>query len=157
MSKPTVYVETTVIGHIAGRLQSDIVVAARQYASARWWESKDRFVPFVSQLVVEECSAGDPSAAAERLTLIQGIPLLEIVDATDQLARAIIREHGVPETEPRDASHIAIAAIAGVQYLLIWNFRHIGNPSTRKLIEEICRAAGYSLPVICSPDELLEI
>jgi hypothetical protein len=125
MSNPTVYVETTVIGHAAARLQSDIVVAARQYASIRWWESKDRYSLFVSQL--------------------------------DQLAQELIRRHGVPETEPRDASHIAIAAVSGVQYLLTWNFRHIGNPSTRKLIEDICQSNGYALPVICSPDELLEI
>lgn len=30
MSRPTVYVETTIIGHLAARQQADFVVAARQ-------------------------------------------------------------------------------------------------------------------------------
>ncbi len=38
MSNPSVYVETTVVGHIAARQQSDIVVAARQLVSNRWWQ-----------------------------------------------------------------------------------------------------------------------
>ena len=33
MNKPSVYFETTVVGHIAARQQSDIIVAARQLSS----------------------------------------------------------------------------------------------------------------------------
>ena len=36
MSKPTVYIETTVIGHIAAWDQADVLVAARQLQSRRW-------------------------------------------------------------------------------------------------------------------------
>ncbi|HUG70899.1 MAG TPA: hypothetical protein VMM76_24335 [Pirellulaceae bacterium] len=42
MSNPTVYLETTVIGHIAARQQSDVLVAARQLTSLRWWAVRDR-------------------------------------------------------------------------------------------------------------------
>ena len=59
MSNPTVYLETTVIGHIAARQQSDVVVAARQLTSLRWWAVRDRYELAVSQIVVDECSAGD--------------------------------------------------------------------------------------------------
>jgi GrpB-like predicted nucleotidyltransferase (UPF0157 family) len=31
-------------------------------------------------------------------------------------------------SNPRDAFHIAIAAVHGVQYLATWNFKHIANP-----------------------------
>lgn len=61
----------------------------------------------------------------------------------------------VPRTEPRDAAHIALAAANGVQFLVTWNFRHIGNAVRWRDIERICRVAGFEPPTICSPDALL--
>ena len=155
MSNPTVYVETTVVGHIAARQQSDIIVAARQLSSRRWWDIRERFRLVVSQIVVDECSAGDSFAASERLQLIDGIQVLAVSADARHLADELMIKHGVPETEPRDALHIAISAVNGIQYLLTWNFRHIANAETRATIEQICRDCGYAPPSICSPDELL--
>ncbi len=71
------------------------------------------------------------------------------------LAMALTDQNGIPKSEPRDALHIAIATVGGLQYLLTWNFRHIANPNTRGLIARICEDAGYVPPIICSPDELM--
>ena len=155
MNNLTVYVETTVIGHIAARQQSDIVVAARQLSSQRWWTVRDGYKLVVSQIVVDECSAGDTSAASERLDLIAGIPILAVSSEAKQLADHLIHGNGVPASEPRDALHISIAAVNGIKYLATWNFRHIANAETREVIEQICRDNGYVPPLICSPDELL--
>ena len=155
MNNPTVYVETTVIGHIAARQQADILVAARQLTSQRWWAVRDQYTLVVSQIVVDECSAGDSSAALERLSLIAGIPILAVSPNARELAGKLMLEHGIPASEPRDALHIAIAAVNGIQYLVTLNFTHIANAETRATIEEICRDCGYVPPLICSPDELL--
>ena len=56
----------------------------------------------------------------------------------------------------RDAAHIAIATVNGVDFLATWNFKHILNPSTQHLIETICRDAGYEPATICTPEQLLE-
>jgi hypothetical protein len=156
MNRPTVYLETTVIGHLAARVHSNIVVAARQLSSQSWWSIRDNYEVYVSQIVIDECSAGDPTAASERHNLIQGIAVLDIKPEAEALAMALTNLHGIPKSEPRDALHIAIAAVGGLQYLLTWNFRHIANPSTRVLIARICEDAGYVPPIICSPDELME-
>ena len=37
MTKPTVYLETTVIGHLVGRIVADPVVAGRQTTTRNWW------------------------------------------------------------------------------------------------------------------------
>ncbi|MCO6455000.1 MAG: type II toxin-antitoxin system VapC family toxin [Pirellulaceae bacterium] len=155
MNNPTVYVETTVIGHIVARQQADILVAARQLTSQRWWSVRDRYELVVSQIVVDECSAGDTSAASERLALIAAIPILAVSSDAKDLADELMLQHGIPATEPRDALHIAIAAVNGIQYLVTLNFTHIANAETRATIEQICRGCGYIPPVICSPDELL--
>ena len=97
MKNLTVYVETTVIGHIAARQQSDIVVAARQLSSQRWWAARDGYELVVSQIVVDECSAGDTAAASERLELIAGIPILAVSTEAKQLADRLIHGSGVPD------------------------------------------------------------
>ena len=143
------------IGHIAARQQSDITVAARQLASLTWWNRRHEYDLFLSQIVLDECRSGDPAAAKERLELVAGIIPLDVTVQADELALALISGFGIPATEPRDAMHISIAAVNGIQYLLTWNFRHIANPSTRNLIDRVCRDCGFTPPIICSPDELL--
>ena len=155
MTTPTIYIETTVIGHIAARQQSDITVAARQLASLTWWNRRHEFDLFVSQIVLDECRSGDSGAAIERIELVRGIAILDVTPQADDLAAALISDYGIPATEPRDALHISIAATNGIQYLLTWNFRHIANPSTRNKIDFICRECGFAPPIICSPDELM--
>ena len=110
MTKPTIYLETTVVGHIAARQQSDITVAARQLASLTWWDRRSEFDLFVSQIVLDECRSGDSGAAIERLELVRGITILDVTPQADDLAAALISGHGIPVTEPRDALHISIAA-----------------------------------------------
>jgi hypothetical protein len=56
----------------------------------------------------------------------------------------------------RDAAHIAVAAVHGVNYLLTWNCRHIANAQILKRIQMICDNFGFEMPLICTPEELLE-
>jgi hypothetical protein len=81
--------------------------------------------------------------------------LLTASDDVQLLADQLIDCRGIPKTEPRDALHISLAAVNGIQYLVTLNFTHIANAETRLLIEQICRDSGYTPPLICSPDELL--
>ena len=152
----TVYLETTIIGHIAGRLHPDPFVAARQQVTRDWWlKNAPKYAVFISQLVLDECGDGDPTAAAERLNVVDGLDMLELSDDVDTLASTLIAGQAIPASEPRDAFHIAISAVNGVQYLLTWNFKHIANASLRSSIEQICRETGFEPPIICTPDELM--
>jgi len=108
----------------------------------------------VAGLVLDECAGGDPSAAAERFQEIQGVDLLASAAEVDDLAKALIAGKAIPASEPRDAFHVAIAAVHGIDYLLTWNFKHIANASLRHRIEQVCRDAGFEPPIICTPDEL---
>jgi hypothetical protein len=151
----TVYVETTVVGSIAGRLHPNPLIAARQEASRKWWSNaRSQFQLFVSQLVVDECLAGDPDAAQERVDELTEIPRLQITDAAKHVADALMDRKAIPASEPRDALHIGIAAAHGVQYLVTWNFKHIANATLRDRINEVCRDVGYEPPIICTPEEI---
>ena len=81
--------------------------------------------------------------------------VLGLTSEAKSLATELILRHGIPGSEPRDALHISLAAVHGIQFLVTWNFRHIANAETRATIEQICRDCGFNPPSICSPDELL--
>lgn len=110
---------------------------------------------FISQVVVRECQAGDPRAAAERLQALQDFPLLEQTDEATKLAEALMKQVPLPDKAAVDAMHIAVATVHGTDYLLTWNCTHIANAALRDPIEAVCRASGYEPPVICTPEELL--
>lgn len=151
----TAYLETTVIGHLVGHLRRNSIIATRQAFTRQWWKtasSQYRFV--VSQLVIEECSHGDPIVARERLEMIESLPLLDVSEAVDRLANELMARGAVPSTEPRDAFHVAVAAVNGIQYIVTWNFKHIANARMRLRIETVCRDAGFEPPIICTPEEL---
>lgn len=153
----TIYVETTVIGNVAGRIQSNPTVARRQHLTREWWKTaQSRYRLLISQLTLDECGAGDPSADGERLNVVAKIELLGESTEAENLALMLVECEAVPVSQPRDALHIATAAVNGVQYIVTWNFKHILNPHLQHKIAGTCRDAGYVPPVICTPEQLLE-
>ncbi len=113
----SVYLETSVIGYSASRPGSDIVFASNRLLTLRWWDDhRERFDLFVSEAVVDECSAGDPVAASERLVFLDEIPVLAINSDTQILAQDLLRRVGLPPKAAIDAIHIAIAAQNKMDY-----------------------------------------
>ena len=150
-----VYVETSVVSYYTARLSRDIVTAARQTITQEWWdEARERYEIYISTLVVEEAKTGDSEAARKRLTAISGLPILEINNAAEELAKRLVAEELIPETSAEDALHIALATVHGMDFLLTWNFRHINNAEMKAKIRAAIEALGYQCPIICSPEEL---
>ena len=150
-----VYIETTVVGNIAGRIHPNADVASRQRITREWWSTATiRYRIVTSRLTLDECGDGDLAAATERLEILQGIPLLDESDDAETLAELLIDRKAIPASEPRDALHIATAATNGVQFIATWNFKHILNPHLQAQIAGTCREAGFIPPVICTPEQL---
>ena len=124
----TVYVETSIVSHASAWPSSDTQTAAIQHQARQWCSTKrSSFELVTSQLVIDEASAGDPVAAAERLKLLDGVPTVAIDDEVRALAREIVSAALMPHKAAADALHVAAAAVAGIQYLLTLNCRHIAN------------------------------
>ena len=112
--KPSVYIETSVIGYLTSWPHEDVTVAGHQNTTKQWWSTAaERFDLFVSQLVVRECSDGDADAVKDRLSSIDNISVLPITPDAETLAGALIQGHAVPGSQPNDALHIALAAVHG--------------------------------------------
>ncbi|MBS0260763.1 MAG: type II toxin-antitoxin system VapC family toxin [Planctomycetes bacterium] len=152
--KPRVYIETTIPSYLTAWPSRDLLRAAQQQLTREWWERRTEFELFISPLVLIECQAGDPKAAAERLAAVTGLSLLDPTEDVAILAETLITSLAIPPRAAADAVHIATAAVHGMQYLLTWNCTHIANVTFRPRIEAACRAAGCEPPLICTPQEL---
>ncbi|HZV03472.1 MAG TPA: type II toxin-antitoxin system VapC family toxin [Gemmataceae bacterium] len=153
-----IYVETTFVSYLTARPSRDLIVAAHQQLSHDWWDHcRNDYELCISQLVLQEAGDGDPQAAQERLKVLATMSLLEITEEAVELAEELVRAGALPEKAENDALHIAIAAAHRIPYLLTWNCRHMANATIRRQIEAICAGKGYKAPVICTPEELMEV
>lgn len=154
---PKVYLETSVISYLVSRPSRDLIIVANQQTTQEWWLTRRQYFDlFISQLVTQEVSAGDPILAQQRQQLLQGIPLLELREDALNLATALVSKGPLPSKAAEDALHLAVATVNGMDYLLTWNFKHLANATMRFQIERACRLNGYEPPIICAPLELME-
>ena len=136
--KPSVYLETSVIGYLTSRPSRDIVTAAHQQITLEWWEDqRTKFALVLSQFVLQEVGTGNQEFAARRLAIVQNIPILPATPEALALAQMLTKNGPLPKKSEVDAMHLAKAAM-------------------RPRIESLCRQAGYEPPIICTPEELME-
>jgi predicted nucleic acid-binding protein len=151
-----IYIETTIPSYLTARPSRDIVQAARQQLTREWWEVERRNYDLcISQIVLDEAAAGDAEAAQRRMAVIDTLPLLDLTFEVDGLAGTIMQSGLLPISASRDAVHIAVTAVHQVHFLLTWNCRHIANATIFRDLQHIIMSAGYDVPVICTPEELL--
>jgi hypothetical protein len=154
----TVYVETSIVGYLTARSRDAVIFQARQELTRNWWQSRRKHYELVvSQLVLDEAAGGDDEAAAERLRLLAGIPLLDAADRRiDAIADELLAAHLLPEKARSDATHVAIATVHAVDYLLTWNCKHIANADILPKIYRLLTDLGYLPPLIVTPEEFSE-
>ncbi len=80
-----------------------------------------------SQIVIDEAAAGDPAQAKKRLEILDSLFVLEVSKDVEELAEFIVASGAIPRKAARDAGHIAVATVHEVDYLLMWNCKHLAN------------------------------
>lgn len=152
----SVYLETTLFSYLVSHPSRDLLVAAHQQTTHEWWsDRRQNFQCYVSQVVIDEVSAGDPEEAQKRLAIINAFPALEVPEAAESLTSAILASGVLSPRSVRDAAHIAVATVHDVGYLLTWNCKHLANAQIIRRISVVCNREGYNMPVICTPEELM--
>ena len=158
MPKPRLYLETTIPSYLTAWTSRDPEIAADQQTTKDWWQNRrQEFEVYISEFVWKECSGGDSAAAKERLTVLEGVPLLDELPEIDELAAAFMSSGALPERAATDALHIAFGAVHEMDYLLTWNCKHIANGEIIKVVRQICHMRGFSFPDILTPTQLMGI
>ena len=152
----SVYPETTFMSYLASRPSRDLLVAAHQQITHDWWASRRKsFDCYVSQIVIDEVSAGDPEESERRMEMINTFPVLEVTEKAEFLTKAILASGAIPPRAVRDAAHTAVTAVHDVDYVLTWNCTHLANAQVIRRISVVCNREGYNMPTICTPEELM--
>jgi hypothetical protein len=90
------------------------------------------------------------------LNLAEEFQKLDLTPECSLLTQRLLRKGGLPSRASTDASHIATAAVHGMDFLLTWNCRHIANAVLIPRLRSIMAEEGYVSPEICTPPQLLE-
>lgn len=156
--KPTVYLETSIIGHLTSKPSRDLLTATNQQLTWEWWQHIQPQVHcWVSPFVIEELSNGNPEAANRRLQVVSHLPMLPVNEEIKKLADTYFVTLGLPERARLDASHLAMAVWHQMDYLLSWNCKHIVSARVRKIVQDLNQPRALSTPIICTPTELMEV
>ncbi len=152
----SIYIETSIVSHATARLSADPTMALLQQQARDWWdEERSKFRVVTSQLVLDEAGLGDPTAAAQRLRMLDGVDLIPADPRIEAIADELIARHLMPEKARLDAFHVATAAVGGVQYLLTQNCRHIANGHTLPRVYKTLEELGFSDLLIYTPSVFL--
>ena len=152
----TVYIETSIVSHATARPSSDPAIAVLQDQAKRWWdEQRQKYRLVTSQFVLDEAALGDPDAAAQRLEMLAGIPVLLPDERVESIASEIIERSLMPPKAELDALHVASAAVGGVEYLLTQNCKHIANAHFLPRLYDLLEEVGLPRLLICTPAEFL--
>lgn len=150
----SIFIETTIPSLYVSRPSRDLRQLAQQDLTREWWDTRrQQFDLFTSQLVLDEAADGEPAKAAERLQLLDGIPLLDLNELVRTLAKRLVASGILPSVAGRDAFHIAAAGVHRMDFLLTWNCKHIANPFIADRLHSCFSEAGIHLPVICTPEQ----
>jgi predicted nucleic acid-binding protein len=156
-AKATIYVETSIISYYTSIPSRDILICANQQITKDWWEKVlPRFDAFVSPAVIEEISDGEKQMAQFRLEASSHFRILRLNNETISLAQKILKRFSFPDKAKSDALHIAFPVVHKIDYLVTWNCKHIANAFTLKAIEKLVADNGYEMPIISTPNELME-
>jgi predicted nucleic acid-binding protein len=155
MTKPRVYVETTIPSfYHEPRASADIVV--RREWTRQWWkEAPERYELVTSPAVLDELAGGMPEWSRMRLELVRNLPLLPVEPAILEIVETYIRFRLMPADPGGDALHLALASHYKCDFLVTWNCRHLANANKFGHIRRVNTMLGLFVPALVTPLELL--
>jgi predicted nucleic acid-binding protein len=155
MHRPTVYLDSTIPSYLVTQRQ-DALSQSWHRITVIWWERvRPHFECFISQVVIEEVEGGKTANAQKRLETLRGIPFVVATTRVIEVAQYYIDQKAMPSRDTRDALHLAMATVHGIDYLLTWNFRHLANDAKKPHLDRLNKKLGLKTPTIDPPLKLM--
>jgi len=152
--KPTVYVETSIVSAMVDRRDDPMTQAQRTF-TVDWWENRrSNFDLFISDAVIVELNRSAFPHQDEALALLREMALVTVTPEIMRIVQEYQRHLLMPQGSMGDATHLAVASVNSMDYLLTWNCRHLANPNKARHIETINKKLGLHTPIILTPEML---
>ncbi len=134
----TLYIETSILGHLTARPTENLILAANIKITQDWWdEYSSSSVLYVAEIVEDEASRGDSKIATQRQNLLQSLIFLDLTEEAIALAQEFLQQSNLPPKASNDALHMALATVYGLDYLLTWNCKHMANAQIQRKLSSI--------------------
>ena len=155
MTKPRVYVETTVPSFYHEERTAPDIVARREWT--RWWweDAPEHYELVTSPAVLDELAGGIPEHSAKRLDLVRDLPLLPVESAIAEIVKEYIRHKLMPADPGGDALHLALTSYHECDFLVTWNCWHLANANKFRYIRRMNAILGRFVPALVTHLELL--
>jgi predicted nucleic acid-binding protein len=147
----SIYLETSVIGAYLDKGES-----FRRDLTIRWWEHElKNYRAYVSPLVERELERTREPYRHSYLSLIRGLPQVEITEEAAILADGYISRGIFQRKYLGDALHVALASFHKLDFLVTWNFGYLANVHRQTRVKLFNTAAGFFVPEIVTPEFLV--
>ncbi len=128
----------------------------RQLITQKWFENEAlSYELYISVITVEEIGKIKNDLKKQNiteLTVKYNMKILDLSEKAKNLADEYMSRGAIPESEPQDAYHIAIATVNEIDALASWNFKHIVSINPIRKIHEINRKHNLSAVEIGTPE-----
>ena len=153
---PTIYLETTIFNFPF----ADDAPQYRDEARRLFKEIKaGKFRPFTSEYVLDELGDTKDTEKLKEMKSLIADNKVEVLSGNDEairLANLYVADGVVPEKYSTDALHIAAATVAGLDFIISLNFRHIVKHKTIIQTEIINAREGFKRVFIYTPAEVID-
>jgi hypothetical protein len=121
----------------------------RQLITQKWFEHKvSLYRLYTSVTTIDEIDEFGNLTKRQQIKdlLLEHQPtILEVSPEAVTLANEYMQKGAIPQSEPEDAYHIAVASVNRLNGLASWNFKHIVSMNPIRKIHEINLKHGYPI------------
>jgi len=155
MRTPKIYLETTIFNFVFADDAPD-----KKADTLKLFDEIKRglYEPYTSDYAIDELSQATLAKREKLLKLLEAydITRIEASEKIENLASIYVTEGIIPIKYATDATHIASASVADMDFIVSWNFKHIVKRKTIMMTELINFREGYKRIGIHSPAEVIE-
>ena len=153
-NKAKIYLDTSAISH----LEQPEKPSEQTYTLEMFKRIQlGAFSVYLSSVVIEEIMASPQAKKDALMEHIANVNFIDIplTDEVQELGKKIIIQNVLPPKSVNDSLHIAAAIIAGCDYAVSWNMKHMANVRTNKGIRHITLDEGHKEIMLVPPSMLL--
>lgn len=146
-----IYLDTSVISALFDERNP-----SRQALTEGFFAQIHNFEVYLSDVTLEEIAKTNNESLQEKMQrCVVPFAVLKKTDTVITIAKELVQNQAVPPTSVADAYHLAVAMVAGMDYLLSWNFKHLVRLKTKEVVHQVAIGHGYQPLQIIAPPELI--
>lgn len=146
-----IYLDTSVMSALFDDKNSE-----RKVLTEEFFSKIGIYDVYISELTVAEIEkTPDQTLRSKMKQVVKGFSVLEISESVEELAKEYVKYGAIPESNPENAYHVAIAVLKEMDYLLSWNFRHIVRRRTKDIVKMVNTLRNLKPVEKMTPGELL--